>query len=175
VAILIVALGSCSLDYSQVSVTEEMSREIPDSILRDFTYTVVEQGVPTYRLEGDVAEFYTNRKRTDIEGLLFREYDRSGNLVTEGNADRAVFFTDTENAELEGNLLFYSAAEEATVVTDYLSWNSEEKLLAGSSTGRVTVTEDSGSKLSGTGFEADISRRRVDFSGPVAGRLVVDE
>lgn len=170
--ILFSLVASCSLDYSQVTVTDEMSEQIPDSVLHDFTYTVVEDGSQVYRIEAKRAEFYDADHRTLVEELGFREYDASGALVTEGSAGITRFDTETESAELEGDLRFYSATEEATIETDYLSWDSEQKLLTGLPESRVRIAEDSGSRLEGTGFEADVRRRAVDFAGRVSGRYV---
>ena len=126
VILALIPLVGCSLDYSQVSVTEEMSKEIPDSVLHNFSYTKVEGGSPAYEIEAEQAEFYSEQDRTYINQLEFREYDDDGELITEGKAESAVFFTDSENAELEGSLSFYSATEEATVATDYLYWDNEK-------------------------------------------------
>jgi len=175
ICVFLLFVAGCSLDYSQVSVTEEMSEQIPDSVLHDFTYTVVENGTPIYRLEAEKAEFYTERKETHVEKLVFREYDSDEQLITEGRSDSALFSTDTENAELEGNLRFYTSIEEARFEADYLYWNNAEKILAGSETGRVLIIEDSGSRLEGVGFEADVKRRIVEFSGPVAGTFVAED
>ncbi len=169
---LFLLIAGCSLDYSQVSLADEMSEEIPDSILREFSYTKVENGSPAYRLDAERAEFYSDRNLTSLNGLVFREYDSTGGLITEGRADAAAFFTDTESAELEGTLRFYSAIEEATVTTDYLYWDAEEKRLVGNSESRAVLVKDDGSRLDGIGFEVDVRRRLVDFTGPVSGKLV---
>lgn len=168
-------LVTCSLDYSDVYLTEAMAEEIPDSILENFSYTTVREGEPAYRLEADRAEFFDEKKTTYLEGVLFREFDGSGELLTEGSGDRAVYFTETENAELDGELRFYSAKEEATVTTDYLYWNNEEKILTGRPEGRVRIVEDSGSQIDGLGFEADVRTKSVDFSGRVTGTYITDE
>ena len=172
---LAIALSGCSLDYSQVSVADEMEDTIPDSVLEDFNYTIVRGGTPTYLLEADVAEFFQEREETHLGGLVFRELDETGSLVTEGTADEAVYFTATENAELEGSLSFFSAVEEATINSDYLYWDAENKLLVGRADGEVSIRSESGSGLDGVGFEADIRRRFVDFSGEVSGTFVPEE
>jgi len=170
---LIIVFGAgCSLDYSQVSLAEEMSAQIPDSVLEEFSYTIVRSGSPRYRLEASRAEFFGDREETYLHGLRFLEFDSDGELVTEGNAERATYFTGSENAELEGSLSFYSASEEATVSSDYLYWDAENKLLLGRSEGLVAIEKSSGSRLSGVGFEADVRRRFVDFTGGVRGNYV---
>ena len=148
---------------------------IPDSELEEFTYTIVRGGSPTYLLEADLAQFYQEREETHLEGLIFRELDTEGSLVTEGTADEAIYFTATENAELEGSLSFFSAIEEATINSDYLYWDAENKLLVGRADREVSIRSESGSGLDGVGFQADIRRRFVDFSGEVSGTFVPDE
>ena len=172
---LAVVVSGCSLDYSQVSVADEMIDTIPDSVLEDFTYTIVRGGAPAYLLEADLAKFFQEREETHLEGLVFRELNKEGALVTEGTADEAIYFTATENAELEGSLSFFSAIEEATIKSDYLYWDAENKLLVGRADGEVSIRSESGSGLDGVGFEADIRRRFVDFAGNVSGTFVPEE
>ncbi len=174
VAVLLFASG-CSLDYSDTYVPDDMSEDIPDTILQQFRYTSIKEGRPVFFIEGEKAEFYVSRERTYLTNVQFTEYDADGDVATEGSADTAVYFTDTENAEIEGDLRFYSSTESATVTAEYLYWDNQEKRLRGSRDGSVAVRKDSGSKIEGIGFEADARRKEVTFSGTVSGRYVPEE
>ena len=167
--------SSCSLDYTDAILSENMSEEIPDSILYDFTHTSVRNGTPASRLHADRAEIYEKKNETRLHDVVFQEFDRDGTIVTEGRADYTLFDTETEDAELSGDLSFYSSKEEATVSTDYLYWNDEEKTLVGAPEAAVTIYKDSGTELSGVGFEADISTLSVNFDGPVQGTYVDED
>ena len=162
----------CSLDYTDAILSEELSAEIPDSILFQFTHTAVRDGVPAFRLQAERAEIFEKKKENRLEGVTFIEYGRDGEIITEGWAGRALFLTETENAELSEGISFYSIREDATVTTDYLFWNNENKTLTGSPEEAVVIQKDSGTSLTGTGFEAYINTRSVSFEGPVQGNYV---
>ena len=159
------ALAACSLDYEQAEITEELSDEIPETVLLDFTHTVVEDGRPVFIISAERAENYTERKQTVLSEVSFAEYDSDGEAVTEGVADSAIFFTDTENAELRGNISFYSAAEEGRVEAEYLEWNREERELTSNPTDPVLLENESGSRIRGSGFRADFTLKQIEFSG----------
>lgn len=162
------ALAACSLDYAQAEITEELSEEIPETVLTDFTHTVVENGRPVFVIAAERAENYTERKQTVLWDVTFAEYDSEGETLTEGVADRATFFTDTEDAELHGNISFYSSAEEGRIEAEYLEWNREERRLASNPTGPVLLENESGSRIRGTGFRADFTLKQIEFSGKTA-------
>lgn len=168
-------ISACSLDYSSVYVTEDMSENIPDSILYEFTHTSVKNGLPTFRLSAGTAYIYNKKEETKLSDILFQEFNRKGEIITEGRADEAVFFTDSENAEFWGNLFFYSSSEEASFQTAYLYWNNEEKRLIGKKDGEVLIERDTGTELRGTGFEAEARTRIVTFIGPVSGTYVQED
>lgn len=167
--------AGCSLDYSSVLVTDDMSEEIPDSILLEFSHTSVKNGLPMFRLYSGQAYIYNQKEETQLSEVVFQEFDSKGDLITEGKADRALFFTDTENAEFWGDLYFYSLAEEASFSTTYLYWNSEEKKLIGKEENQIVITRDTGTEIRGTGFEAEARSRTVHFSGAVIGSYVQEE
>ncbi len=174
-ACILIIVAGCSLDYSSTYVTEEMSEDIPDSILYEFTHTSVKDGTPVFRLSAGTAYIYNKKKETRLSDILFQEYDRKGEVITEGTADEAVFFTDSEDAEFWGNLLFYSSIEEASFETSYLYWNNDEKKLIGKKGSDVLIKRDTGTEILGTGFEAEARTRIVTFEGPVSGTYVLED
>ena len=172
--VVVVAAG-CSLDYSAVFVTESMSEELPDSILLDFTHTSVKNGLPVFRLSAGKAYIYNKKEETRLTDVLFQEYDDAGEVSTEGRADEAVFYTQTEDAEFWGDLHFYSTAEEASFATAYLYWSDSEKTLKGEEDSLVLIQKDSGTEIRGTGFETEARTRIVTFAGSVSGRYVLED
>ena len=172
---IVLMIASCSLDYSSVYVTEEMSEEIPDSILFEFTHTSVKDGTPVFRLSAGTAYIYNKKEETQLSDILFQEFSRKGEIITEGRADKAVFFSKTEDAEFWGNLFFYSLSEEASFQTAYLYWNDEEKRLIGRENNEVLIQRDTGTEILGTGFEAEARTRIVTFTGPVSGTYILED
>jgi LPS export ABC transporter protein LptC len=152
-----------------------MSEEIPDSVIVDFVHTSVRDGKPVFRLEAGRAEVYNKREETRLFNVYFQEYARDGAVATEGWAEKTIFFTDTENAEMAGDLLVYSSSEEAFVGSDYLYWDDSARTLTSRRDSAVTIEKDDGTTLRGLGFRADMATRSVEFSGSVSGTYVSED
>lgn len=153
---------SCSLDYGE-ALAEELGEDVPDSILYGFQHTVVENGKPRFRLEADLAENFQVTGRTRLTGVRFSEFNAGGGLVAEGTADSAVFFPDTETAELTGSVSFRRESDGLAVNSGYLKWDGEARLLTSRSDTLTTLRDGDGSRLSGAGFQADAARRSFSF------------
>lgn len=170
----IILFFSCSLDYSDVYITEDLSEDIPDSVLYDFAHTSVQKGNPVFTLGAKKALVFNKKKETRLENIRFQEFSAKGEIITEGQAAEAIFFTETEDAEFWGNLLFYSLTEEATFTTDYLYWNNEDRKLTGKEEVPLRIQRDSGTHIEGIGFEAEALSKSVTFSGPVQGMYITE-
>jgi LPS export ABC transporter protein LptC len=162
--------ASCSFDYSQSELSEKMSEEIPNTILENFQHTIVQDGKPAFRLSAKRAESFDSKKETRLKDVSFVEYDsRTGEPITAGTATSAIFFGDTENAELSGSISFYSKRNESGLEGGYLYWDNAKKTLEGRRDRLITITTDDGSVIKGEGFTADARRRSMDFSGHTTG------
>ena len=174
-AALALALAACSFDYEQATVSESLGEKIPDTILERFSQTVVRDARPTLVMEAAEARTYRASKQVLLVGARFREYDSSGEVAIEGQAERAVFHTDTENAELSGEIVLYSAGDEATMRATSLEWNRDRRLARSAPGSAVVVERQDGTRIEGHGFEADFRSHTIRFSGGVSGTVVTDE
>jgi hypothetical protein len=104
--------------------------------------------------------------------VRFTEYGDSGDSLTEGEARRVVYFTDTENATLTGTIRVHSNSEKAEIVTESLAWENGPKRLTGSPDQTVTLRKEDGSFLSGRGFIGDFKNKTLRFTGSVQGIYV---
>jgi LPS export ABC transporter protein LptC len=173
--ILVLFCLSCSLDYEQARVVESISEQIPETILFEFTHTVVTGGRVWVVLEAERAETYGERKEIILQGVFFREYDDEGNLLTEAHADRAVFATESENATVSGSIQIYSHEEQASLQAGRLSWIQEGRRLIADDGQTVRLQKDDGSFVEGEGFSADFRKKRLEFSSRVRGSYVREE
>lgn len=162
-------LLSCSMDYSDVEVAEEIGENTPDSVIENFSYTSVDNGSIIFRIYSKKAENYSRKKETILDEVVFREYNLNSEMVTEGIAERGIIYTESDNAELTGSLIIYSADSEAEISADYLYWNDSEKSLTGSDDGNVKLLRDSGTEISGTGFSGDLRTNVFIFKKDVKG------
>lgn len=168
-------LSACSLDYEQARFAEDLPSQIPETILIEFTHTVVARDRVWVVLEADRAESYSERKEISLEGVYFREFDGEGKLITEARADQAVFNTASEDTSVAGSIVIYSPREQASLQADRLSWTGDGRRLAASPEQTVRLQKDDGSFVEGRGFSADFRRKKLEFSSRVRGSYVWEE
>lgn len=166
--------AACSFDYESATVSDSLGEQMPDSVLERFSQTVVRGGRRTLVMEADEARIFRASKQVRLVGARFREYDTAGELSIQWRAARAVFHTDTENAELSGGMVLYAARDESTLRATSLDWNRERRL-ARSAADDAVIERDDGSRIEGRGFEADFRTHTIRFSGGVSGTVVTDK
>jgi LPS export ABC transporter protein LptC len=177
-AVLTAALalgGSCSLSYEEGRTAEGMAPEIPDTVMLDFTHTVVSGGRVWVKMSARRAESYGETRRIVLAGVRFEEYDSQGALSTEASADRAVYHSDSEDAEVTGNILIRVPKEKASLSASSLAWVKEGRRLSSGAGQSVRLARENGSFLEGRGFQADFRRRRLEFREGASGGFVEDE
>lgn len=170
--VAVVLVFSCSLDYEGTQLTEDLATDIPEITLIRVAHTVVRDGVRRFRVEAQQVEDYPGKNLQLLSGVVFTEYNATGAVATSGNADHAVFDTETENVELTGNLRFYSSKEQAWVSTNALYWDSDARLLTANPDELVRVWKADGTTIIGRGFTADAGQNVVTFDSGVEGTLV---
>jgi hypothetical protein len=163
----------CSFDYRGATLAGDLDEEIPDTVLVGFSRTVVRNGRVILRLEAGEARSFGESETVVLKDVHFQELDSAGTIVAEGWVSKAVFHTDTEDAETSGSVRIYSAREEASLEASELIWEKEGRVLR-SLDAPVTLRKDDGSLLKGRGFEADFRSRSVQFTAGVIGTIVDD-
>lgn len=167
---VLLCLGGCSLDYEEAGVAEDIAEEIPETVFIAFTHTIVDNGRTWVVLEAERAESYPKKKEVVLDKVSFREYDEQGEIVITGQAEKAVFHTDSENASLAGGIFIYSAPDEAGLYAESLTWTREGKILESGGENPVLLRKDDGSFMEGRLFRADLRRKEFRFAAGVNGR-----
>lgn len=168
-------LWGCSLDYG-ATLAEDLAEDIPDTVVIHFSHTIVEQGLPRFRLEAERGEAYQAKQLMKLTGIKFTEYSPGGKTISaSGKADQALFYTDTESAELSGSVSFRSESDGVMVQSGFLRWDGEKRVLTSRAETVTTLSNDDGSSLSGSGFGADAARRSFSFGNRAVGRFVAPE
>lgn len=175
VTALLVVFAACSLDYSGTDIVDELSSDVPDIVLFDFTYTVRRTNGSILVFSADRMESYSSREYHRLYAVTFIEIDPFGEHATDGTADYAEIDTRTEDVELAGSIEFYSTQNEARIFAETLSWRSEGRILSSPVDEVVIVERDDGSVVRGSGFRADAAYNTIEFSGGSSGRIIVDE
>lgn len=156
-------------------VAEEFSEEIPDTILFEFTHRVIQDGREIFKVSGKRGEFFEEKRQALFYGVAFQEFDADGILITRGVCNNARIYTDTENAELWGELDFYSSKDEASLKGNSLFWDDAASVLSGSDEEIIEIQKDSNKTVAGRGFYVDLNTRVVSFQGDITGSWVEDE
>ncbi|MFO7730416.1 MAG: LPS export ABC transporter periplasmic protein LptC [Spirochaetia bacterium] len=164
--------GSCSLNYSDAEMAEDLSEELPNSIIRSYRFVDIRSGRSSFQIYAAEARMYHKARKTQLKELFFQEINPEGEVVTEGEAARATIFTQTDDVEMHGDISFSGAAQEATIMSDYLYWNNEERRLEGNPEQTVTIIKADGTRIHGKGFSAEAAGQRVEFSEAVEGIYV---
>ena len=128
---MLTLLAACSLDYEQAMIADELSEDVPETVLIDFTHSIIKDGNPMFIISAEKATTYAESKKTFMKAVIFKQYNSEGELVAEGKADNAILYSATENVEVEHNIYFYSVSEESAIEADYLYWDNEEGILRG--------------------------------------------
>jgi LPS export ABC transporter protein LptC len=164
--------ASCSLGMTE---SEKELPEAPYAVFVGYSHTVVVRGARNFVLKADKAELYEKSKKAVLSGVSFSEYDPdTGELLSRGTAEGAVYHTDTKDAEFSGSVRLESKRQDAILEGEKLSWIDKDKRLLGGLDRTVTIGREDGSRVSGAGFEADASDRSFSFRGGVSG-LVADK
>jgi LPS export ABC transporter protein LptC len=170
VALAAALLASCSL--AGMTSQEAEGEELPTAVFSDYSHTVVVRGKRNFELKAARAELYETSKRTVLKGVTFSEYDPdTGELLSLGQAEGAVYHTDTKDAEFSGSVRLESKKQDAVLMSEFLRWIDKDKRLEGRLDRTVTVSRADGSRVSGAGFEASARKRAFSFRESVEGRI----
>jgi len=169
---LAVLLGSCSIDYQGASEAEQAPSGVPDTVAVGLLHRVHKNGRLSLQLEAARAESWNGKSQTILTDAHFVEFDEKGGKATEGDAQKVVYHSDTENAEISGMVHVHSTLEKGDVRADSLAWENKTKRLTAPSAELVTIRKEDGSALTGTGFSGDFAKRQITFAGPVQGTYV---
>lgn len=171
VLLVLVVLAGCSLDYEDARLSDEIDQSIPDTVLIEFTQTIVADGVPRFVVSAEEASTFVEQKRQYLTAIVFEELSADGERVTYGTADSAVVETDTENVTMTGSLEFYSAEEDAWLSAESLFWDSEARTLTSPEGDRVLLRRGEDTEIEGGGFSADLARSTVRFQQGFSGTI----
>ncbi len=103
VALFAALLTACSFEYSDADASPtQLLGHIPETELTEVTHTIVRNGRVAAEFRARQVRNFPRAGCTELDAVHYSEYDRNGILMTAGNADRAVYYTEREDAELAG-------------------------------------------------------------------------
>jgi LPS export ABC transporter protein LptC len=147
---------------------------VPETVLTGVTHTVVRNGRLVAEITAQQVENFPGGGRAVLSDVRYVEYGDDGAVAATGRADRAVYYTGSEDAEVAGAVELRSFSQEASLTAEELHWDHDGRLLSTGPEQVVAVIRDDGSRVQGAGFEAELRDKTINFSGPVSGRLVAE-
>ena len=170
----VAVLSACSFDYSDAGVSAEQLRDnVPETDLTDVTHTIVRNGRVVAEITAQRVQNYRNRGLTILNEVRYTEYDRAGNPVTTGTAERAVYYPESRDAQVSGAVQLRSEVQEVWLRADLLSWEDERRRLSAPQERMVEILRDDGSQVVGGGLDVDVRRKTIRLES-VTGTLVTD-
>ena len=171
---LAAVLGGCSFDYGSGLGPELLAEEVPETILTGVAHTVVRDGHVVAEIRAEQVENFPRDGRAVLRDVRYTEFDSDGQVAARARADRAVYYTDSEDAEVAGAVELRSASQKATLSADILRWDNDLRLLRTDPEEVVTISRDDGAHVQGAGLQVEVRRKTVRFSGSVSGLLVAE-
>jgi LPS export ABC transporter protein LptC len=149
------------------------TEDLPDIVMEDVDYVRVRDGDPVVRFKAQSAERYESRQTMELKNFSFEQfYDHGDGINATGQGGSALVQLDSGNLQMEKNILIAVDSEDITIETDKLSWQDEQRVLAGNEADTVAITRSDGTLFSGHGFTANVRSRTWAFSGSVDGIFV---
>jgi LPS export ABC transporter protein LptC len=166
--------AACSIDGGAPG-EGQAAGEVPDTVAVGVVHRIHRDGRLSLELTASRAETWNETKKTILTDARFVEFDQAGAQATAGEAQKVIFHSDTENADISGGVRVRSEVEEGNVTAEALSWDNKARRLSAPAQDVVTLRKDDGTSISGSGFLGDFRTRELTFSGPVVGTYVDSE
>ena len=171
--LLVFVCASCSINYRDGQIVEDLEDTVPNIRMTGLRHRVATKDRLIMEMTVQSSESYEGVKRISLSGVIFREYGQDGELTAEGRADRVIYYTDTKNAEIAGNVELVSHREKGGIRAQSLYWDDARRFLSSLPDEQTEIFDEDGSHFSGKGFQADIKRLIVSFLETVDGNYVV--
>jgi len=167
------SLGACSINYREGQLVEDLEDTVPNIRMTGLRHRLATKDRLIMELTVRESASFETMKRIYLEGATFHEYGSDGELVSEGKADSVIYYTDTKNADMRGNIEVISHKEEGGIRAQSLYWDDARRFLSSSPDEETEIFDEDGSHFTGKGFEVDMKRIIVRFLQAVDGNYVV--
>lgn len=167
-------LISCSVPNEESPI--QTSDGTPDIVFSGYSREEVNNGIVTFKASAEKAEYFQEQRKLVIYNVLFEDWGESGQTkLSEGEAEKAIYYEDTGNAEFSGYISIRSHEENASFETSALRYDAATQTLEGDA--KTTVVAQVGTKLflHGMGFFADIQNKAFTFRNGASGSILNKE
>jgi LPS export ABC transporter protein LptC len=169
---LILFLG-CSFDYGE---KESSGEEQPGLIMENVEYVRVRSADPKAKFQAERAERYEKQGVTRIQNLTFEQYGDRGNEVNAlGSAGYASVEIESGDIFMDQNVRIEVETEDIIIETYQLEWRDKPHILSTPEENEVNISQDNGTRFTGTGLHVETRGRQWEFKGYANGLFVHEE
>lgn len=169
IILLIIILSSCSFVDKDKKKPEK--KNYPTIILEDATYTIINKSDNMVVFQAKELINDEQNQNASLTNLIFTQSDEQGQTILHGSCDEAKINTKSKAVELFGDVIFNHLKETIFIKSDYLSWDTDKKILKSKDDKVLKLSYDNNINISGKGFLGDLENLRFDFKEQVKGEI----
>ncbi len=160
----------CSCGELSQQNKQKVNKALADSLASttqttDLNMTLIENGLKKVQLSGKYAETYSTSKtnETRISGPVSVEvYDSTHAIKTWASSDSAVYYTNTSEFKLFGNVVIKTRSKKY-LYSEYIDWNQADHKITTPQFVTIITPTDS---IAGTGFSGTSDLSNYSIQNP---------
>lgn len=163
---------SCSLDYQEGKIEEEITGKTPNAIIYNLRRVNIDSSGEKIVVTAKTSTFFRETEETVFEGVEFYQEDKNQRLLRNGTIGSGIL-KKSDDAELSDGIYLFDKENDSVIEAENLSWTDSTRILA--TEGFVTVSQPDGTKLEGEGLLIDFSINTITMESQVEGIIITEE
>jgi len=169
--IILISLGSCSLNYGR---DENSESTIPELNFSNATFKRVEDGQTTISMNAAQLEQYKSDNASFAKDVQFSTYDDNNQLDTEGSC--RLLSADTKNKKygLYNDISLHVNSQSLEITAQALKFDGKTEQLTSNRDSEVSIKKDD-METKGRGFSASGVSKTFSFMYAVDGEVTTED
>jgi LPS export ABC transporter protein LptC len=168
---LTLSLFSCSHPLEEYT-DDGVQTEIADASFVDLTREEYRGGKLSMQISAHRASWYESDQRLEIEGLTFTTYDTvDGSVSASGEADKAVFYETSGDAEFSGYVCVRSAEGDISFETSTLLYRRALDVFETPAEAEVVIKAKDRLWMAGQGLLFDVKQKYYEIQRGISGSV----
>lgn len=168
--LLPLSLSSCNQQLEEDA--DAAQTETPDARFVDLTRKEYRSGKLSMQISAQRAAWYEADQRLEIEGLTFTIYDTDdGSVSASGEADRAVFYEASGDAEFSGYVHVRSAEGDVSFETQKITYRRALDVFETPDDIDVVIKAKDQLWMAGQGLLFDVKQKYYEIRANVSGSV----
>lgn len=170
VCVLSLLFPSCGQQAEES--TSDAQAEVPDARFVDLTRKEYRGGKLSMQISARLATWYEADQRLEIEGLAFTTYNTDdGSVSASGEADKAVFYEASGDAEFSGHVQVRSAEGDVSFETKKITYKRALDIFETPNDAEVVIKAKEQLLMAGKGLLFDVKQKYYEIRENVSGSV----